>query len=105
MLGNLFFIAFGTRGLVTDFWGLVLETIEVVFLLEFVLTFFTSYSDRETSVEVFDSKKIALNQILHGPFFQQLIPLVPLNLIFKLYLNESLSSQDVSDNEQLFRNL
>ena len=61
----------------------VLGWIEVIYMLEILVLFFTSYRDRETFKEITELKKIASNFVLRGRFFIYFFACLPLALILK----------------------
>lgn len=59
-------------------WIVAYEFIDICFLIDIVLTFFSSYSDPLTNDEVTNLRKIAVNY-LKGWFFFDAASLVPLD--------------------------
>ena len=91
---NLFFIAFGYQGSPTlDLIFQIVQLSEIMFFIEIVQHFFTSYRDTETFENVYVLKKIARNYIINESFVLHFIAMFP----FAFVLN-------VTD-EQLYRNL
>jgi len=79
---NLFFIAFGfSDAHYSNLWK-VAEVIEIFFLLEIIIHFFTSFKDPETFKTVNNMKQIAQNYISHGPFALDFIAFFPYQLLF-----------------------
>ena len=61
-------------------WMIAWLLINFLFFLDIFVTFFTSITDKETNVEIFDHKKIAINY-LKGWFFIDIISCVPFDLL------------------------
>jgi hypothetical protein len=57
--------------------------IDLSFLVDIVLTFFTSFTDTITSVEVTDHRKIAIKYLSSGWFFFDVLSIIPIDYILK----------------------
>lgn len=62
-----------------------IHVFELIFLLDFVLKFLTSYNDvnnANSRCKIYDMKQIAVNYY-ETTFWQDLIPLIPLHMLYK----------------------
>jgi pyoverdine/dityrosine biosynthesis protein Dit1 len=76
---NLFFVAFGFQGFGTI--RLIIELLEIMFFIEIVQNFLTSYKDQETFEAVIQVKRIAINYILNGNFILHILAAFPYQLL------------------------
>ena len=65
-------------------WCIVFFTIDFMFLIDIVLSFFTSIPETENEDEVLDRKKIAVNY-LQGWFSIDFLSIIPFQVIFERY--------------------
>ena len=82
---NLYLIVFGADG--GSYVRIVAAIFEIIFVMEFLLNFVTSYKDRETFDEIYEPRKIALNFVRYGSFFSILLPLLPASWIMTQVFN------------------
>jgi hypothetical protein len=76
----------------------VVELIEILFLIEIILNFITAYRDRDTFEPEYRIKNIALNYVRHGAFISHVLTAFPYQIITHL--------NDINDpEEQVLRNL
>ena len=61
-------------------WTCVWLFIDVYFLIDVILTFFTTFTDAETNVEVANHKRIAI-KYLKGWFFIDILSIIPFDII------------------------
>lgn len=64
-------------------WVIVYAIIDLSFLIDMILTFFTSYTDEIQNIEVFDHKKIVVNY-LKGWFIFDALSIIPLDYLIML---------------------
>jgi hypothetical protein len=97
----LLFIAFGFFS--KSLWDLV-RVLELIFLMEIVLNFVTSYRDPETLDTIYSVKLIAKNYVFNGEFFIHLIAFFPYYIIYPLTdINDW--QHDYQDEDQELRNI
>lgn len=63
-------------------WIIVYATVDFSFLIDIVLTFFTSYTDTQTDGEVTDHRKI-VKQYLTGWFWFDAASIIPFDYILQ----------------------
>jgi hypothetical protein len=91
---NLFFIAFGYEGVPQlELLFKIVQWSELLFFLEIVQHFFTTYKDPENFESVYVLKKIAKNYIVAGSFFLHLMAVFPFAFVLSI------------DDNQVYRNL
>jgi hypothetical protein len=61
---------------------MVVELMEICFLIEIICNFFTAYKDPENFESVYQLKKIAQNYIVNDNFFLHLLAAFPYQLIW-----------------------
>lgn len=64
-------------------WILIYAIVDAAFLLDIIFTFFTSYTDPVTNLEVTDHKRIALNYVKGGWLIFDILSIIPLDYIIK----------------------
>ena len=96
---NLFFIAFGFKDPDYDTLWQFAQGIEVVFLIEIIVHFFTAFRDPETFKIVTNMKQIAQNYVTNGSFALDFIAFFPYQLLF----NEEGNADD--PDKQVMRNI
>lgn len=85
-------------------WIIIYAWIDLSFLVDIVLTFFTSYTDSITSVEVTDNKKIAMKYISSGWFFFDVLSIIPIDYIIKGFdQSDSTNGADEANINSLLR--
>jgi len=77
----LYFIAFGFSEETTWMWQIT-NFVEILYGFEIGLHFFTTYKDPETFQTVTSLKSIAINYIIRGSFFKDVIAFFPFALVF-----------------------
>ena len=60
--------------------------VDILFGLDIIVAFKTSYIDTSTGLEVFDSRKIALSYIITGRFFIDLAASIPFENIYMYFV-------------------
>ena len=68
--------------------------VDVLFGLDIVVAFKTSYIDTSTGLEVFESKKIAMSYIFTGRFFIDLAASIPFENIYMLFVTVENGGED-----------
>jgi len=80
ILFNMFFIAFGFSP--DNMRQVFLVTsLEIIFGIEILLNFLTSYRDPENFESVTNLKLIAQNYVIHGHFFLHAVTVIPYTII------------------------
>ena len=75
-----------------------IQLLDLLFLVEIVLNFFTAFKDTETFEPVYTVKKIAINYILNGSFFVHILAAFPYELFTNpTFINDG-SSEDTLRN-------
>ena len=77
VLFNLYIMAFGTNSDINKQMSYVLRFSEILFFLEILQNFFTSFSDPEHYDVVTSLKEIAQRYILHGSFIPHALAMIP----------------------------
>jgi ABC-type methionine transport system permease subunit len=76
---NLYLMAFGLN------WNVIYRVCifsDIVYGIEILLTFITSYKDDiDTNEQVYSLRRILINYILHGPFILDLVATIPFTAI------------------------
>jgi hypothetical protein len=78
---NLYFIAFNYDEKTEFIWFFMIWC-ELLYLVEIVRQFFTTYTDPETFKIVINLRDIAVNYITKGSFFQDMIAFLPYWILF-----------------------
>jgi hypothetical protein len=78
---NMYFISFGFDDSPPYVW-MITTWMEVIFFIEIVLHFLTSFKDLETFKNVVSVRQIAINYILTGTFLTDVLPVIPYEIFF-----------------------
>lgn len=62
-------------------WIIIYALVDLVFFIDIIITFFTSYTDPITNMEVTDHKKIATNYVKGGWLIFDILSIIPLDYI------------------------
>ena len=86
-----FYMAFMPEAVDDPFVSVIELLVDIVFILDVVVNFFTTYISSSTSEEVFELKKIASNYFKSGYLFLDLLASIPFDMIALLFTDKARS--------------
>ena len=69
-----------------------MSSLEVIFGIEILLNFLTTYKDPENFETVIKLKLIAQNYVMHGHFFLHVVTVIPYTIIIGLSKDENINN-------------
>ncbi len=81
-----FEVAFATK--LTNHWIMTILNycVDVIFFLDVILNFRTTFINPKTGTEVIKAKKITVNYVIKGRFFVDLLASIPFEVIIKWFI-------------------